>query len=169
MAIEWSDRIPLRFRNASTTALGGSLAVLNTWRFPGGKGPLIFGPKGVGKTYAACALAMGSGEHPYYTHYVSLVHYFANMRRRMNGVNADVPDLSEAKLVILDDIGKERPTDWVREQTFELIDNLYNNEARLIVTSNSHPSALELHLGEFAFDRIKEITTCLPVQGESRR
>ena len=45
-------------------------------------------------------------------------------------------ELTQADLVILDDLGAARPTDWVYEVTELLIGELYNRRAAVIVTSN---------------------------------
>lgn len=112
---------------------------------------------------------MSSNVDPYFCEWISLVHLFADMRRRMNGIEVKIPDLSKAGLIVIDDLGKERPTEWVREQTFELIEGLYQREVSIIVTSNIHPSKLKSHVGEFVMDRLKDMTSCVLMQGESKR
>lgn len=75
-------------------------------------------------------------------------------------------------LLILDDFGMERQTDYAREQVFNIIDGRYRFHKPLIVTTNlslselKHPNDI---VEERIFDRILEM--CVPVcfDGESLR
>lgn len=155
---EWSEIIPARYLKASGYE----------WDWPNNKGPLLYGPVGIGKTYSAAALAMAT-EHPYYTAWVPVVRYFEDMRRRMDGVEVSLPNIRRARLIVLDDLGKERPSEWTFERFFDLLDEAWNRNVRLIVTSNLHPDKLKLHMSEASYDRLVALTTCVPMEGESRR
>lgn len=81
-------------------------------------------------------------------------------------------DLKRYNLLVLDDLGVERETDYVLEQTFAIIDARYRLRKPLIVTTNlsleelKNPDTFEKRR---IYDRIMEM--CVPVQvdGVSRR
>lgn len=129
---------------------------------------MLYGPKGVGKSHALAAFMMGSGVHPHYCRLVSVAQMFADMRRHMNNPDHKVIDLRNASLVGFDDLGKERMTPWVAEQFFLMIDDLYSREVSIMIATNLGAS-LEHHVGEFVWDRFKEMLVPTPMRGESRR
>lgn len=51
-------------------------------------------------------------------------------------------ELLEADLIVLDDLGRERPTDWVAERLYVLINERYNRQLPTVVTTNSTPEQL---------------------------
>lgn len=53
-----------------------------------------------------------------------------------------------ARLVVLDDLGKGKPTEWFVEQLFELIDHLYSDGRTVIVTSQYPLSKLAQKLSK---------------------
>ncbi|HOC93209.1 MAG TPA: hypothetical protein PKH33_12705 [bacterium] len=61
------------------------------------------------------------------------------------------------KLVVLDDVGTEYPTDWAREQIYLLIDDLYTAQISIIGTSNLSLNKLRDVIGERAADRLSEM------------
>jgi predicted ATPase len=129
------------------------------------KGPLLWGAKGTGKTQAATTMvfnAVKSRRHQAKGFaWVSTSRLFADLRRRMDDKNLVVPDIEnmrDATLVVLDDFGRERPSDWTEEQTFVFIDDLYNREVEVIVTTNMEPESLASRIGTYAHDRLMEIT-----------
>lgn len=60
-------------------------------------------------------------------------------------------------VLVLDDLGSEKPTDWVREQLFMLIDERYGAKRPTIFTSNLSLKELALTLSERIADRILEM------------
>lgn len=53
-----------------------------------------------------------------------------------------LPDLCRAGLVVLDDFGREKPTEWATERLYVLINHRYNHRLPTIVTSNFTPQQL---------------------------
>jgi DNA replication protein DnaC len=65
-----------------------------------------------------------------------------------NGTGDPTDDLVRAELLLLDDLGAERPTDWAAETLTAIIEARYLAERTTIVTSNYAPSALAERLGD---------------------
>lgn len=61
-----------------------------------------------------------------------------------------IKQISEADLVVLDDVGKEPRTDmkFVRRTLFAIINARYDNDLPLIITANLDPAGLKTHLDE---------------------
>ena len=55
--------------------------------------------------------------------------------------------LYESSLLVLDDLGAERPTDWTRDAIHALVQHRHVSDRPTIVTSNYAPSALARRLG----------------------
>ena len=53
---------------------------------------------------------------------------------------------SSVDLLIIDDLGKEKPTEWVLEKLFLIVNNRYNNYLPIIITTNYNRNQLRERL-----------------------
>lgn len=74
-----------------------------------------------------------------------------------------------AKLLVIDDFGAARITEWVDEKLFELVDFRYTNELPIIFTTNITPSELKEKLDKRTIDRLNEMCNFVPVTAPSQR
>jgi DNA replication protein DnaC len=65
--------------------------------------------------------------------------------------------LATVDLLHLDDLGVERQTEWVIEQLYAVLNERYERERSIIVTSNVEPDDLEHQLGPRIVSRIVEM------------
>jgi len=72
-------------------------------------------------------------------------------------------------VVILDDIGAEKPSDWVEEQLYALIDVRYRMLRSTIFSSNRSMRQLEAQIGSRSVSRIMEMCEGVRVGGEDWR
>jgi DNA replication protein DnaC len=78
--------------------------------------------------------------------------------------------LVSVDLLHLEDLGAEKQTDWVLEQLYSLINERYEQERSIIVTTNLAESQLEEQIGHRIVSRIVEMCgDPLPLYGEDRR
>jgi len=84
--------------------------------------------------------------------------------------------VTSVDLLYIDDLGSERHTDWVVEQLYALINERYENQRPLLVTSNSDSDVdkgqrqLEEQIGPRTVSRLVEICgDPLPLFGPDRR
>ena len=75
----------------------------------------------------------------------------------------------ECSLLIIDDLGVERSTDWSLETLFKIIDYRYNEELPILITTNCTPEELKEHVGDRIYDRIRSMCALVPVVSTSRR
>ena len=78
--------------------------------------------------------------------------------------------LAAVDLLHLDDLGAEKQTDWVLEQLYSLVNERYEQERSIIVTTNLSFEQLEQQIGERTVSRLVEICgDPLPLFGEDQR
>lgn len=114
-----------------------------------GESLVLAGSVGAGKTHLAAALlirAIQCGKRGIYKSVPSLMN-----RLRSFGPKGDYQDVLDAAIgcdvLVLDDLGAERCTDWVGEQLYMLIDERYAANRHTVVTTNfPTPEDLIIHL-----------------------
>lgn len=91
---------------------------------------------------------------------------------RLSGFDEGAAELERLKhldLLVLDDVGTEKVSDWARALLFEVLDARHEDRLRTIITSNLKPNDLSAHLGERLADRIREDATVMQVGGSTLR
>lgn len=126
---------------------------------------------GTGKTSIACLLLLKELKHTWYSAvmedirtpvlYLNTVELMDKLRSSMNRPDEDFTDLWDEqftnrapKLLLLDDIGAEKPSEWVRERLYSLINYRVSNRLATIFTSNCPPTQLEEQVGPRIASRI---------------
>ncbi len=138
-----------------------------------GCGLLIYGQVGCGKTYLAAAIANALLEEGRYVLMDTLPGLTARLGANFGAEREHwLGKIARAHLLILDDFGVERGTDYAMEQAYEVVNARYRAARPLIVTTNLSLSQLmqEQDLARRRLcDRVRE--RCLPlcVSGPSRR
>lgn len=72
-------------------------------------------------------------------------------------------------ILILDDIGAEKPSAWVEEQLYALIDIRYRMNRSTIFTTNLSVKELEFNIGPRSVSRIIDMTEGVKVEGKDWR
>jgi DNA replication protein DnaC len=136
------------------------------------KGLLLYGNVGTGKTFAAGCVANALEEQGY----PALMTSFS----RLEKVLFDLKDrrqkfldgLLRFDLVVIDDLGVERDTEYMSEQVTNLVDSFYRANIPLIITSNYTPKQLTEAVDirkRRVYDRLLERCHPILMDGESRR
>lgn len=106
----------------------------------------IVGEVGTGKTTLACAAAIGMVDSGHFKSVcVATTTEVLNAIKSTFGKYQTDDPLSKykrASVLVLDDIGKESPSDWVIEQLFDLINERYADMLPTVVTCQFMPDAL---------------------------
>lgn len=105
-------------------------------------GLLILGPCGVGKTHLAVsilkALIYKQGVNGLFYDFRELlknIQHSFNPVSQMTEMEVLAPVL-DAEILVLDDLGAERPTEWVRDTFAYILNSRYNRKLTTLITSN---------------------------------
>ena len=78
--------------------------------------------------------------------------------------------MNTTRLLVLDDFGAERNTDFKAEQIFTVIDSRYSAKKPMIITTNLTDFKTETDIRrKRVYDRIFEVCTPIKIDGESKR
>lgn len=137
-----------------------------------GKGLLLYGDVGTGKTfYAACIVnaLIDRGYPCLMTNFSRLTNQIAGM---WEGKQEYIDGLNMFALIAIDDLGVERDTEYMNENVTTIIDSLYRAKVPMIITSNYTPKQLtesaEIRKKR-VYDRMLERCHPVKVNGASRR
>ena len=155
------------------------------------KGFGLFGGVGSGKTYIAAALAnqicnqrienfserekedafLGRMTVISPVQFVSTVELLERLKINCTekGDGNYMEKVKTAKVLIIDDLGAARITEWADERLFEIIDYRYVEELPTIFTTNAMPSELKEKIDKRTFDRLKEMCSFVSVTSHSQR
>lgn len=135
-------------------------------------GLYLSGPVGTGKTHLAVATLLRLRAEGYRGRFLSaqeLVTACRNTFRGDKSVGDILEDYRGVAVLLLDDLGTEKPSEFSRETLGMLIDRAYRDCQQLIVTSNLDLKELSRSLGARSADRLIELCQAVRVPGSSYR
>lgn len=136
----------------------------------GGEWVLVHGGTGTGKTYRAAAILSRWLEDGHDGVFLSWPDFLASRRQ---GFRTDDEDhlirAKSAGLLVLDDVGAEKPSEWTIETAFVLLDHRYAWLRPTVLTTNLPPERLGEWVGERAMSRLLQTATIVRMDGEDRR
>lgn len=100
-----------------------------------GKGLVLFGNCGVGKTYAALSIAnylLDRDKSCFVTNFSRLANVYDSPMKRQE----EIDRLNEFDLIVLDDMGIERTSTFMNEIVYSVIDSLITARKCVIITTN---------------------------------
>lgn len=129
-------------------------------------GLLLWGDVGTGKSFFAGCIANALLEQGIPV----LMTNFSRILNSLSGIYSDeknqfIDSLNKYSLLIIDDLGIERSTEFALEQVFNVIDSRYRSKLPLIVTTNMTLEELK-HPQDLARSRIYDrvIERCVPLK-----
>lgn len=161
--------LPRRFKKAELSQLSGDVAAMADEWLDGemSANVLLLGAIGTGKTHTACAMAAQAWASGLRVLFLPVVELLDQLRP--DGVKDALHKATNVDLLVLDDLGGERPTDWTGERLYAVINRRWLEERPTIVTSNLAPDALEKAVGPRVWSRLYHGALRLTVGGDDRR
>lgn len=136
-------------------------------------GLMFWGGVGTGKTYYAACIANALIEKHYPVIMAPVQDLVADMTENYGENRNYVLSLVErVDLLILDDLGVERGTDYMQQHVYDIINTRANANKPLIVTTNLSPSDFDnetVDIKKRTYDRVKGLCQYVLVGGDSRR
>ena len=135
-------------------------------------GYLLWGGVGTGKSYFAGCIANALMEQEVTVRMTNFALILNDLTASFEGRNEYITRLCRAPLLILDDFGMERGTEYGLEQVYNVIDSRYRSRRPLIVTTNLSLQDLQ-HPQDTAhariYDRLLEMCAPIRFSGENFR
>ena len=135
-------------------------------------GLLLHGPVGTGKTFYAACIANELLEKEVSVKMTNFTRIINDMQSTFDGRQEYLDSLNRNNLLIIDDLGVERESEYMQEQVYNIIDARYRAGRPLIVTTNisleeiKNPKNVQR---QRIYDRVLELCHPVKVDGTSRR
>lgn len=139
-----------------------------------GTGLILKGKPGCGKTHLAAAIAQELIFKGTIVKFMLTPVLLEEIRKSYNkkyfeGETNILSQLSSVQLLILDDLGAEKPTEWVTEQLFILINKRYEEMKPTIITTNCTGQDLAARIGERTASRLVEVSKIVNIKAGDYR
>jgi DNA replication protein DnaC len=141
-----------------------------------GRGLSLTGDVGTGKTSLAMLVSKSALELGRSVAIYSLPRLLARIRRTYDAERGEqsylefFERLTSVDLLHVDDLGAEKRSDWVLEQLYAIVNERYETQRSIVVTTNLDQVALEDQIGPRTVSRLVEICgDPLPLFGEDLR
>ena len=153
--------------NGQNPLLDKARAYVENWKeaYKNNTGLLLFGDVGTGKSFFAECIANALLDRDVPV----LMTNFPTILNRLTGMFSEdraafIASLDEYDLLIIDDLGVERSTDYAMEQMFFVIDSRYRSRRPMIITTNLKLSELK-NPPDLAHARIYDriLERCAPI------
>jgi DNA replication protein DnaC len=176
----WTAAVPPRYRHATAT-----VPAVQAWADLVAADPttagslLLTGTTGTGKThqaYGALRRIAEAGPSVYEIRATTAADMYGLLRPKGSerGAEEELRRLARVPLLVLDDLGSAKATEWTEEVTYRLINERYNACRPTLYTSNLPARSdgapdLASALGERIVSRLSQDTTVVPMTGPDRR
>ncbi|MFB7845477.1 ATP-binding protein [Streptomyces sp. NPDC056053] len=184
----WETATPPRYRRAEATH-----PEVQKWADAVAANPteagslLLTGTTGTGKTHQAYGalrrIAATGSTHPYEIRAIVAADMYGLLRPNgsQRGAEAELGRLTRVPLLVLDDLGSAKASEWVEEITYRLINERYNACKPTLYTSNFPSDSRDREtgvrrgpdlitiLGDRIVSRLSEDTTVIGMAGPDRR
>lgn len=137
-----------------------------------GKGLLLYGTVGTGKTFYAACIANALIDRGYPVLMTNFSTLTNKIQGTMDGKQKIIDNLNNYTLLIIDDLGVERKSEFMQEMVYNIIDSRYRSGLPFIITTNLSANEIK-NAPDISFQRIYDriLERCHPIEvsGVSRR
>lgn len=136
------------------------------WWANGGQNLVAVGPSRHGKTHLAYAIGHQARAGGSWVLGWSAIALIDAMRPGAPDNGLALHNAIECRLLIVDDLGRDRPTEWSRERWTLLFDTRLNEGRRTIITTNDDYDTLVARYGDPIIQRLQEDATIVHIEGK---
>lgn len=159
-------------RPGTEKALAAAKQFVEQW--PDTEGLLLAGTYGNGKTHLAGAIYHALKAQDVNCVFQTVPELLARIRATYDNDTREsehkiLTALVQCQLLFLDDLGAERPSPWVKDRLYYIIDARYRHERPTVYTTNCSIGELEDKLDGRLVDRIMGSCLLVPNEGTSYR
>ncbi|GGW41130.1 ATP-binding protein [Streptomyces xantholiticus] len=182
----WTTATPPRYRRADAEHPDVAAWADRVADDPESAGSILLtGTTGTGKThqaYGALRRIAAAGPHVYEIRAITAADMYGLLRPKGSdrGAEEELRRLTRVPLLLLDDLGSAKASEWTEEVTYRLINERYNACRPSIYTSNLPADSRDEHgqrhgpdlitaLGERIVSRLAEDTQVVAMTGHDRR
>ena len=145
------------------------------------KSLIITGNIGTGKTHLASSIANFLIESEISVVFGTLINLLNEVKDTYTMENKTesfiIEKYSKVPLLIIDDLGKERPSEWTLEKLFTIINNRYENNLPVVITTNYNRERLRERLAnnvnyeiaDSIISRLYEMCKGISLNGKDKR
>lgn len=171
-------RLPSKYRAATfpRTPFGreaaGWLADYRARRATGApaRSLVILGSTGTGKTWTACCIARALlVEDTVPVTVITAAEFLSSLRPAIGGLDVDMLQYTLAPVLVLDDLGTERLTEWGEEQLYRLAHERSHNDRPMIITSNLAGPQIRERYDQRTVERLFGGAQLIEIAGETLR
>ena len=137
-----------------------------------GKGLLLYGNVGTGKTYVAAAIANALVDKGVPVLVTNFARISNKLQESFEGRQAYLDNLDRFDLLVIDDLATERRTEYMQEIVFNVVDARYRSGLPMIITTNLSLEAVKNPpnvADNRIYDRVLEKCFPIEVKGKSHR
>lgn len=132
---------------------------------------IIFGDVGTGKTHLSASIANDFAEKGIPTLFGTYIEHLEHIKSEFNsaGANEYLTDMKTMMVLVIDDLGKEKKTEWSQQVLFDVINYRYEHLLPVIITTNFGADELAQWVGHAVWSRLYEMSNGVATQGGDHR
>jgi DNA replication protein DnaC len=133
------------------------------------KGIFIFGETGRGKTYSLYAIKKRFKELGMKAEIENWVELLLDLREKTQWLRDEIKKIIEPEILMIDDLGSERQTEWSQEILYTIINMAYQKEKKVFIATNLSLEEFTARYGDRIFSRLMEMCEPYELKGKDRR